>query len=196
MRQAEPLDEPVDPVVEAHVRASEQPPSDRTDVLLSGGPEIVADRHRLEHLQELKRAGQARLGPAVRPPAADVAVVEFDASLVRSVLTQDAIEQRRLSASVRTDDSEDLTLPEIERHIVDRLDAAERLGDVANPHDHVGFVVGGEVRAVVDHGHDEFLVALSRRRFCSVARSWLNDPAIPLGAISIMTTTKMPNHTR
>ena len=123
-------------------------------------------------------------------------VAEFDSSLVRSVLTQDAVEQCRLAASVRTDDPEDLTLPEVERHIVDRLDAAERLGDVANPHDHVGVVVIEEISAVVDHGHDEFLVDLSRRRFWTVARSWLNDPAIPLGAISIMTTTKMPNHTR
>jgi hypothetical protein len=47
-------------------------------------------------------------------------------------LAEDAVEQRRLAASVRSDDAEDLALVHIERHAFNGVNAAELLGQVAN----------------------------------------------------------------
>ncbi len=124
----------------------EQAAAHRPDVLLGGGLEVVPYGHRLEHLELLERAGEAGLGSPVRPPSADVAAVQLHAAAIGSVLTEDAVEQRRLPAAIGPDDPEDLPALDLERHVVDRPDAAERLGDVANP-DHRGVARpgGGDV---------------------------------------------------
>ena len=90
----------------------------------------------------------------MRSPLADVATVELDASRVRSVLAEDAVEQRRLAAPVRSDDAENLALVEVEGHVVDRPDPPEGLGDVANRDDDIVIAVPAGTVHSVDRGHD------------------------------------------
>ena len=132
------------------------------------------------------RARPALARPVGRP-AADVPAGELHATAVRSVLAEDAVEQGGLAAAVGADDAEDLAVPDLERHVVDGLDAAERLVDVGDAHHRLA-------------GHDETSGSASSvggaRRRCNHERTWLNVPATPLGATSIITMTKSPNQTR
>ena len=123
-----------------------------------------------------------------------VATAELDASSVRAILTQNAVEQSRLATTIGSDHAEDLAVVKVERHVDDCPYSAKGLREVANRDDDL--LIGELLGSVVNRGHDVSPDCRVRRRFCNLARSWLNDPATPLGATTIMTTTNKPNQTR
>ena len=64
--------------------------------------------------------------------ARDVAALEHDAAGVRPVEAGDHVEQRGLAGAVRADDGHDAALGDVDRHVLDRGDAAETLADARN----------------------------------------------------------------
>src|SRR5207253_4051139 len=63
------------------------------------------------------------------------AVPEADVSALRRVEPAQAVEERRLAGAVRPDEADDLPLAHVERDAVERDDATEADGEVANGED-------------------------------------------------------------
>ncbi len=66
----------------------------------------------------------------MRRSAEEALAVEDDVARVRAVEASDDVEGRRLARPVRPDQPGDLTLPDVERHVVERDDAPEPARDV------------------------------------------------------------------
>ena len=94
-----------------------------------GDHQVVAHGHPVEQLHALERAGDAEPGPAVHGQAGDVDPVEHDAPLVGAQDAGQAVEQRGLAGTVRPDEADQLSGVDVERHVVERTDAGEPLGD-------------------------------------------------------------------
>src|SRR5205814_4055151 len=106
------------------------------------------------------------------------AAVEPHLARTRRKLAEDAVEQRRLAAAVRSDDAEDLALVDIERNAFDRMDAAELLGEIAH----------------FEHRHHATFASVTGAAGGSVLRAavkrcWKN-PMMPLGLNTSSTITK------
>ncbi len=95
-------------------------------------PHIVEHRLALEQGEVLKGAANAEVGDAMGRPAEQRAAREPDIAADRRVKAAQAIEQGRLARPIGPDQPEDLTLIEIERHAVERDDAAEPYHDLAD----------------------------------------------------------------
>ncbi len=80
----------------------------------------------------LEGAADADLGDPVRRPRQDALAFHQDVARRRLIEPRQAIEQRGLAGAVRADQSEDLSMAHVERHAVQRDDAAEHDADVAN----------------------------------------------------------------
>ena len=92
--------------------------------------DVVDHRQVPEQGEVLKRAADADAGNAVRRAPQDAASLEEDVAGGRRVEPAQAVEERRLAGSVRADEAENLSVPEIEGDVVEGEDAAE-------PHGHV-----------------------------------------------------------
>ena len=110
----------------------------RSRQLAVGGAEIGADHDVLAHadlgerLGDLEGAHHAGGADPVRRQAGDVLAVEGDAAGIGRLEAGDGGEQRRLAGAVGPDQADDLALPHVERGLVDGLQAAERLGELAH----------------------------------------------------------------
>jgi hypothetical protein len=62
----------------------------------------------------------------------DVATVELDLARVRPEQPGDDVEQRRLAGAVGTDQPRDVTDLDVDRHVAERLQAAEADRDLAH----------------------------------------------------------------
>src|SRR5205814_9262881 len=69
------------------------------------------------------------------PQAGNRPAVDLDFAAARLELAKNAIEQRGLSAAVRTDQAENFALVDVEADAIDRGDATEILADVADLQD-------------------------------------------------------------
>jgi hypothetical protein len=87
--------------------------------------QVLQNRRMLEKLDVLECARDAKLGDAMRREAGQLAVLIQDPPARRRIQEPDQVEDRRLSGAVRPDDREHLATLHLERHIVDRDDAAE-----------------------------------------------------------------------
>ena len=110
----------------------------RCGQLAVGGAEVGADHDVLAHadlgerLGDLEGAHHAGGADAMRRQAGDVLAVEGDAAGIGRVEAGDGREQRRLARAVGPDQADDLALAHVERGLVDGLQAAERLGELAH----------------------------------------------------------------
>ena len=101
-------------------------------------PRVHADHHvrqhakRREQREVLERAADAEIGNAVRRQRQQRAIAETDIASLRRVEPAQAVEQRRLSRAVGADEPDDLTFRHVERHTVERNDAAEAHGEIAD----------------------------------------------------------------
>src|SRR5215831_13030478 len=93
---------------------------------------IVEHRHRPKYREVLERAGDPKAGHTVGGFVKDVLTRELDGATARRVEPRQAIEQGGLSGAVRADQAENLTLAELQRHVVERDNSAEIDADVAN----------------------------------------------------------------
>src|SRR4029077_9368488 len=67
-----------------------------------------------------------------RPQTRHRTAVEMHIARTRPQLSEDAIEQGRLAAAVRADDAEDFAFVDVERHPIDRDDAAEAFPQIVH----------------------------------------------------------------
>src|SRR5260370_40659494 len=67
-----------------------------------------------------------------RWPGEDTRTLHQDVTLARLIKAAEAMEERRLAGAVRPDQSENLALALIKRHIVERDNSAEHNADFAN----------------------------------------------------------------
>src|SRR5262249_31343002 len=79
-----------------------------------------------------KRAAHAQPVEVAWTQARYRTAVELHVACGRPQLSEDAVEQRRLTAAVGTYDAENLAVVDVEGHPVDRDDAAEALLEVAH----------------------------------------------------------------
>src|SRR6202043_2872424 len=77
-------------------------------------------------------AADADFGDPVRRARQDALALHQDVAGARLVEPGEAVEQRGLAGAVRADQAEDLALMHVERHAIQRDDAAEHDADVAN----------------------------------------------------------------
>src|SRR5581483_6798382 len=95
--------------------------------------DVLPHREAPEGVAVLEGPGEAVPAAAVRGPARDVAALEQDAAVARTVEAAEEVHERRLSRAVRPDQAEDLTLVQLERDVPQRLDAGERARDGGGP---------------------------------------------------------------
>src|SRR5205085_1427413 len=126
---------------------------------LRGEDQVLAHSQLGKDLQQLEGAADSQPVEVARPHAGDGASVEPHLAGARAELAEDAIEQRRLAAAVRPDDAEDLAFVDVERHAVDRQNAAEALGEIAH----------------FEHGGHDALSALRANRRSPMPISPLGD---------------------
>src|SRR5262245_12728328 len=101
-------------------------------VLLARQDQIVAHAQLREDLKELKGAADAQPIEVAGTQSRHRTAVEMHITRARPQLSEDAVEQRRLATAVGTDDAEYLAFVDLERHPVDRDNAAEALLEVAH----------------------------------------------------------------
>src|SRR5262249_32347410 len=139
-------------------------------MLLPGEDQVLAHGELGEDLQQLERAAHAEAVEIARAHAGDGVAVEVHVAGARRELAEDAVEQGRLAAAVRTDDAEDLAGAHLGREAGHRDDAAERLLQVAH---------------LEDAGHRSLATALDRGLSRRSAR-----PSRPAGQMTISTITR------
>jgi hypothetical protein len=97
---------------------------------------MLADHHVVEHAhaaeqrQVLERAADADLGDAMARHRQQRPAVEHDRAALAVVQAADAVEQRGLAGAVRPDQPDDAPGRDVERHAVERDDAAEAYPDL------------------------------------------------------------------
>ncbi len=99
---------------------------------MGADPDIVEHRKVGEQRHVLEGAADADFGDPVRRPRQDALAFHQDVARARLVEPAQAIEERGLAGAVRADQAEDLALMHVERHAIQRNDAAEHDADVAN----------------------------------------------------------------
>ena len=97
-----------------------------------------AQRHVLHHrevtigLGDLKGARDAGARGLIRLPAGDRPVLEHDPAGGRRDRAGDQVVERALAGAVRADQADELALPDREAHARDRIEGAERAGQIAD----------------------------------------------------------------
>ncbi len=136
--ELEGLDDRLDLLALAELPASatrqEQPRADQV-VTQRGLPteQQILQRGQLwKQLIVLKGAGDTALRRAVCRGARNVVPIERDAARTRVVGAGDAVQQARLAGAVRPDDGHEFVLSDGERHVVERLEAAEQQRNMRN----------------------------------------------------------------
>ena len=99
---------------------------------MGADPDIVEHRKIGKQRDVLEGAADADFGDPVRRARQDALAFHQDVAGARLVEPGEAVEERRLAGAVRSDQAEDLALVHVERHAIQRDDAAEHDADVAN----------------------------------------------------------------
>src|SRR4029077_14070589 len=86
---------------------------------------VLQDRERREQRQVLERPGHTDAGDLVGTQRQQVLTVEGDVALARLVETTDAVEQRGLAGTVRSDEGADVPLLDLEAQPIERDDTTE-----------------------------------------------------------------------
>src|SRR5689334_19903340 len=94
--------------------------------------DVAPDGHAAEQGEVLEGAADAERRHAMPRLLQKLGTVEGDAAGFRLIEAAQAIEQRRLAGTVRTDQAANLPATHLERHIVQRHDAAEADRQTAN----------------------------------------------------------------
>src|SRR5205809_22880 len=97
--------------------------------------DVLQGAHLLEDRRLLERADHPLAGHQVGGEARDLLALEDHAAGRPREERGDQLEEGALAGAVRPDDAEHLALVRLERHVVDRHEAAEPLRQVAHLHD-------------------------------------------------------------
>ena len=94
--------------------------------------DVVLERVVGKQRDDLVGAGQAAVRPAMRPQPRDFLAEKPDRAGVGRQVAGDQVEKRRLAGAVRSDDQPPLARHHLQRHVVRRRQAAERLSQSAD----------------------------------------------------------------
>ncbi len=112
------------------------PPDDAERVGgLAAGIDVLGDAQRAHEAALLEDHGDAGVGGALLVEADDRRAVELDRAAVGLVDARHEVHERRLAGAVLADQRVDLAGADLERDVVDRADAGERLGHAPH-HEH------------------------------------------------------------
>ena len=101
-------------------------------VLLACEYQVFPHRQFRKYLQQLERSADAEAIEFGWPQAGDDLAVDLHFTAARRELAEDAVEERRLPATIRPDQSEDLAFPHLKADAVDRGDSAKVLADIGD----------------------------------------------------------------
>src|SRR4051812_23242940 len=132
---------------------------------------VLDDGHRIEGGGDLERAPDAAAPDFARLLAGEFGTLEPDLAGIGRELAVDHVEAGRFAGPVGADQGEKFAALDIERHVIDGADAAERLGQLAN----------GEI------AHE---AALRREK------SLMKPPTMPLGKTSTRSRMTAPSSAR
>jgi hypothetical protein len=136
--EVEIADDLVDLLVEFGFAAADPAEIQRVgdDVAVGAGmgadPDVVEHREIGEKCHVLKGAADADFGDLVGRARQDALAFHQNVAGAGLIEPGEAVEERRLAGAVRSDQAEDRALVHVERHTVQRDDAAEHDADVAN----------------------------------------------------------------
>jgi hypothetical protein len=102
------------------------------DVILSAEPGVELD--------VLKSSGNAEFGKLIRTHAGNSLPVIVDFTFLRLVKAIDAIEQSGLTGPIRSDDSQNLIIPDVQAHLIKGKDPAEAEHKVVNPNFYLSII--------------------------------------------------------
>src|SRR5262249_41616059 len=126
-----------------------------------------------ERPRNLKAPGNTEMRTTVGRQWRDVAVAKHHDALARPQCAGNAIDQRRLSGTVRSDQTEAFALADLDIDVVERDEAAKGLGQGLDP----------KQRSLIGRSHVRFLRKGIR---CS-------SPRMPLGAPTTNSTSMQPS---
>src|SRR6266702_5274691 len=132
MIELEEADHLVGGLRQSGIGAADQARGHVAPMLLACEDQVLAHREFWKHLQQLEGSADSELVELGGAQAGHDLAVELDLAAGRRELAEDAVEQRRLAATVRPDQAEDLALADVEADAVDRGDAAKALLDVGD----------------------------------------------------------------
>ena len=92
--------------------------------------DIVEDAHTTEELDVLEGAGDAELGDLIGAKMGDDTVLELDTAVGWMIETCHAVENRRLTGSVRADQTVDLSCLNREGHTINGAQATKVNGNL------------------------------------------------------------------
>ena len=101
--------------------------------MMCADQDVVAHAHAAEQRDVLEGAADAEAGHAVAAEILERAALEQDVAVGEAVEAADAVEQRGLAGAVRSDQSADLAVADIERNTSQRDHAAEAHRHLGNP---------------------------------------------------------------
>src|SRR6266516_2597330 len=102
--------------------------------------DVVKNGKRVEQIDDLEAAGDARPDAFIDLGEGDVFALEQDAAAVRRKVAADQIDQRGLAGAVRADEREKFALVDGEIHAIAGVDVAELLAEIDRlEKDHAGF---------------------------------------------------------
>jgi hypothetical protein len=93
--------------------------------MVAADHDIVENRHVAEQRQVLEGAPDPQIRARIGAQAGDIAALEADASFLRIVTPRYAVQHRGLSGAVGADDRKQFARHHVERHVGQRLHAAE-----------------------------------------------------------------------
>src|SRR5438309_2888360 len=126
-------------------RLEERVPELRVHSAVLPQTHVVERRHVLEQPDVLEGPRDPERRHLVRLRAGDLAALEDDLPGGWRKDAGDAVEERRLPCAVRADQSEDLALLDLERHVVDCHEPSEPLRHVIDAQDRLGRSLDGHV---------------------------------------------------
>src|SRR6516165_12089477 len=138
--------------------------------------QVLDNRHAPEGPRDLKASGDTLPCTTARRQLRNLLAGEEHGPRVRTQGTGDAIDEGRLSGTVRTDQAEALAAPDIHVDVVDRDKAAEALGQRFN-------------------SQQSWFGRSELRHFCPPTRTenWRISPIRPFGATITNNTSMMPS---
>src|SRR5216117_2081533 len=122
-------------VLARHASIEKEADGGRPPAQVVGDDDVLQGAHLLEDRRLLERADHPLAGHQVGGETCDVLALEDHAAGRPREERGDQLEEGALAGAVRPDDAEHLALVRLERHVVDRHEAAEPLRQVSDLHD-------------------------------------------------------------
>ena len=133
--------------------------------------DVLQHRHALEEREALEGARDALHGGTVRIHVLARLAAEGDPAVLRPVDAVDDVQHRALACPVGPDDGAHLVLMDVERHIGERLHAAEGERDALHREHHPADLAAGRGGGALVQVHAAFLAALAAKVFAGCTPS-------------------------